>query len=167
MRYDYPQRALDAVREMLKVARDSGVNIEISHLVANVYGNDNIEKALLMIKESQKEGLDISADVYPYDAWGTTIKSAVFDEGWLDNFNFSYKDIEILTEKHTGERCTKECFDTLRAKDQDKFVACHNAIPIYDICTAVQDPLVCIVSDGQMTKDAFTVDLKEHPRSAG
>src|SRR5665648_146387 len=171
MRYDYPQRALEAVEEMVEVARKTGVRVEISHLAANVYGKDNrknvLEEALLLIHEAVDEGLDISADVYPYDAWGTSIKSTVFDEGWINKYNFTYKDIEILTGPHNGERCTPELFDSLRAEEKDTMVACHNAIPIDDIRRAIQDPLVTIISDGQMTKDAITGDLKGHPRSAG
>ena len=171
MRYDYPQRALKAVEEILKVARETGVRIEISHLVANVYGKDKgknvLEEVLLLIHKAVDEGLDISADVYPYNAWGTSIKSTVFDEGWIDNYNFSYEDLEILTGIHTGKRCTPKLFDSLRAEDKDTFIACHNAIPLNDIRRAIQDSLVCIVSDGQMTKDPHTGVLKGHPRSAG
>jgi N-acyl-D-amino-acid deacylase len=171
MRYDYSQRALEAVEEMVKVARETRVSVEISHLVANVYGKDDgknvLEEALLLIHEAVDEGLDISADVYPYNTWGTSIKSTVFDEGWIDNYNFSYKDLEILTGTHAGERCTPELFDSLRAEDKDTSIACHNAIPLNDVRRAIQDSLVCIVSDGQMTKEPLTGDLKGHPRSAG
>lgn len=171
MRYDYPQRALETVEEMVEVARETGVRVEISHLAANIYGKDNrknvLEEALLLIHGAVDEGLDILADVYPYVAWGTSIKSTVFDEGWINKYNFTYKDIEILIGPHNGERCTPELFDSLRAEDKDTMVACHNAIPIDDIRRAIQDPLVTIISDGQMTKDAITGDLKGHPRSAG
>jgi len=171
MRYSSSQRALENVREMVEVARETGVRVEISHLTSNVCGKDNrknvLEEALLLIHEAVDEGLDISADVYPYDAWATSIKSAVFDKEWIDKSNFSYKNIEILTGTHAGERCTPELFDSLRAEDKDTFVAGHNDIPLNDIRRAIQDPLVCIISDGQMTKDPLTGDLNGHPRSAG
>lgn len=167
MRYDYPEKALEAVEEMVTIARESGVSIEISHLAANVYGDDNILKALMLTKSAREEGLDITADVYPYDAWGTTIKSAVFDEGWLDHFIFSYPDIEIITGEYAGRRCSRDLFDILRSKDQDTFVVCHNAIPISDIRTALKDPTVSIMSDGQMARDPATGDLQGHPRSSG
>jgi len=171
MRYSSHQNALENVREMVKVARETRVRVEISHLTANVYGKDNrknvLEEALLLIHEAVDEGLEISSDVYTYDAWGTSIKSAVFDEGWINNYNFSYKDIEILTGTHAGERCTPKLFNSLRARDEDTMIACHNAIPLDDIRRAIQDPLVCIISDGQMTKDPLTGELKGHPRSAG
>lgn len=171
MRYEYPQRALEAVEEMVEVARETGVRIEISHLAPMVYGKDEgknvLEEALFLIHEAVDEGLDISADTYPYDASATSIKSAVFDEGWVNKYNYTYKDIEILTGPHNGRRCTPELFDSLRAEDKDTMVACHNAIPIDDVRRAIQDPLVCIISDGQMIKDPLTGDLNGHPRSAG
>jgi len=171
MRYDYPQRALETVQEIIEIARETGVRVEISHLAANVYGKDNgknvLEEVLLLIHEALEEGLDIAADVYPYDTWGTSIKSTVFDEGWIKKYNFKYNDVEILTGSHNGERCSSELFDSLRAEDKDTIVACHNAIPIDDIRRAIQDPLIILISDGQMTRDAITGDLMGHPRSSG
>ena len=52
---------------------------------------------------------NISADAYPYNVWATSIKSAVFDDGF-DNFNFDVTDLEILTGEMAGQYCTEKIF---------------------------------------------------------
>lgn len=165
MRYDYPQKALDAVQEMIKVAEITGVRIQISHLAANVYGGDNLKQALVLMEECHQQGMDIKADMYPYDAWATSLQSAVFDEG-VDNFNFTWGDIEILTGPYAEQRCTAKLFAQLRKEKEDIAVVCHKAIPSEDLEAALSHPLVCLGSDGQMRRDSCG-NLQGHPRSAG
>lgn len=166
MRHDYPEKALETVEEVLRVVRETGVSLQISHLTANVYGDDNVKRVLEMIHRANSDGLDVSADIYPYDAWGTSLQSAVFDEG-LEHFNFTYEDIEIITGEHAGNRCTKELFENLRSRDEEIMVVTHNAIPVRDIIIALQDPVVMVCSDATMSRDPDTGNYRGHPRAAG
>ncbi|MDR2745870.1 MAG: amidohydrolase family protein [Treponema sp.] len=167
MRYDTPGHAVESVEELIAAARITGAALQISHYAANVYGaakngGSNIEITARLIEES---GLDILADVYPYDTWATGIRSAVFDNGF-DDFNFNVTDLEILSGPLAGRYCTQEIFDSLRHAPQETTVACHNAIPIRDIEAAYRLPFVCLGSDAVM---AVTPDghKKGHPRAAG
>lgn len=162
MRYDYPEKALDAVEEVVRLAKTTGVGVQISHLSANVYGKDNIKKAADMIAHS---GLDISCDVYPYNVWATSVQSAVFDNGF-GNFNFNVEDLEILTGDYAGQYCTDSLFRQLRTSQHDVMVACHNAMPIEDVKAAYRLPFAMVGSDGQIERTPFGVFLG-HPRGAG
>ncbi|MCL1818968.1 MAG: amidohydrolase family protein [Spirochaetaceae bacterium] len=161
MRHDTPKKAIETTREIIAACRISGAPVQISHFAANVYGGNNIAEASRLIIES---GLDISADVYPYNAWATGLKAAVFDNGF-DDFNFGVEDLEILSGPRAGERCTPESFRELRAAAHDTAVACHNAIPMADIEEAYKLPFVCVASDAHLSVDGGRV--KGHPRSAG
>lgn len=165
MRYDYPQKAIETVKEIIEVAEKTGVSVQISHLPANVYGGDNLERVLELLEQCNQKGMDIRADAYPYNVWATSLKSSVFDQG-VENFNFSLQDIEILTGPHAEKRCTAELFAELRNQEEDTLVACHNAMPPEDLERAIRSPLVSIGSDGQLCKDE-NGDIKGHPRSAG
>jgi N-acyl-D-amino-acid deacylase len=162
LRYDTPGRALDGVREVLEAARISEAALQISHLAANVYGGDNLARAARLIEDS---GLPVGADVYPYDAWATTIRSAVFDQGF-EEFNFSVEDLEILSGPRAGTYCTAEVFEELRRAPEDTAVACHRAIPPEDIEAAYRLPFVCLGSDALITLDSRG-RRKGHPRAAG
>lgn len=161
LRHDTPARALEAVREVLAAARVSGASLQISHFAANVYGEGNIRAAAALIG---KASLDVGADVYPYNAWATSIKSAVFDRGFAD-FNFGVEDLEILSGPRAGERCTPEIFKTLREAPGDTAAACHNAMPLADVEEAYKLPFVCVGSDALLSVEGRA--LKGHPRAAG
>jgi N-acyl-D-amino-acid deacylase len=166
LRYDYPARAQAAFDEVAAAAR-AGVAVQISHLAANIYGNGHLERALAAMEKLQAEGADITADVYPYDAWGTGIKSEVFSRGWRRRYAFSYEDIEVVGGEHAGRRCTPGLFAALRRRREDTFVVCHGAVPDTDLRTALESSLVMVASDGSLSRDADTGALVGHPRGAG
>jgi N-acyl-D-amino-acid deacylase len=70
-------RILDAVEEMLAVARASGCAVQISHL--KIAGRDNwarAEELVARVEAARREGLAITADQYPYVA-GSTLLGAI------------------------------------------------------------------------------------------
>jgi N-acyl-D-amino-acid deacylase len=63
---------LEAVEELVTIARDSGARAEIYHLKAA--GRDNwglLEPAIERIERARADGLEITADMYPYVAGAT------------------------------------------------------------------------------------------------
>jgi N-acyl-D-amino-acid deacylase len=70
-------RILEAVDEMIEVARGSGVHVHISHF--KIAGKDNWSLAARMLEKvaaAHAEGLRITADQYPYHA-GSTMFGAI------------------------------------------------------------------------------------------
>ncbi|WP_201319327.1 amidohydrolase family protein [Paenibacillus sp. EPM92] len=64
---------LESIEEMITIAREARVPLEISHLKA--VGNSNFgkaRKALHLIEKAKMEGIDITFDQYPYHAGSTT-----------------------------------------------------------------------------------------------
>jgi N-acyl-D-amino-acid deacylase len=167
LRYDYPSKAVDSASEILDVAEETGVSAHISHIAANIYGGDNLAKILERMQQLRRRGFDVSADTYPYGVWGTGITSDVFSDGWEERYAFSYGDIEIVSGPYSGQRCTAELFDELRAAPGDTFVVCHNATPPEDVDAALRSRLVFVACDGSLHCDDQTGEIKGHPRSAG
>jgi N-acyl-D-amino-acid deacylase len=63
---------LEAYKEAIEIGRKAGVPVQISHFKAA--GRDNWGKAALaleLIEHAQAEGLDVTADMYPYVAGST------------------------------------------------------------------------------------------------
>ncbi len=162
MRYDYPEKAKEALGEMLSIARETGVRMQLSHIAANLYGEGILDWADAEIRSS---GCDICCDMYPYNVWATVLQSAVFDNGF-ENFHFGPEDLEILTGEHAGEYCSRELFEELRHSLKEIKVACHNAMPITDVEYAYRLPYCMVGSDGQFHRDTQG-HLQGHPRGAG
>ncbi|WP_373067950.1 amidohydrolase family protein, partial [Gemmatimonas sp.] len=71
-------RLEEAVEELITIARDAGVRAEIYHLKAAGESNwPKMEKVLARIEAARAEGLEITADIYPYTAGATGLDAAM------------------------------------------------------------------------------------------
>ncbi len=79
---------LDAVREAIQVGREGDLPVQISHVKAAGRPNwGKVADALALIDEARAEGLDVTADVYPYTASSTTLRTLLPEwvfEGGID-----------------------------------------------------------------------------------
>jgi N-acyl-D-amino-acid deacylase len=92
---------LEAVDELITIAREAGIGAEIYHLKAG--GRDNwgkMEEVFEMVEAARAEGLDITADMYTYTAGATGLDAAMppwVQEGGHDAWVERLKDPEIRT----------------------------------------------------------------------
>ena len=79
---------LDAVREAIHVGREADLPVQISHVKAAGRPNwGKVADVLELIDAARDEGLDVMADVYPYTASSTTLRTLLPDwvlEGGID-----------------------------------------------------------------------------------
>lgn len=70
-------RSLEALDEVVDVARRSGVRLHVSHFkVAGRRNKDKFEPALARLDAAREEGIEVTFDQYPYTA-GSTMLSAI------------------------------------------------------------------------------------------
>ncbi len=68
-------RVEEALEEALRIARESGVSLQISHLKASQKRNWHKTPLLLQtIQRAHQSGLDVHADRYPYIAYSTSLQ---------------------------------------------------------------------------------------------
>jgi N-acyl-D-amino-acid deacylase len=71
-------RLLEAIDEMLAIARASGVAVEIYHFKQSGKSNwSKLGEAIARIEAARESGLRVSADVYDYDAAATGLDAAM------------------------------------------------------------------------------------------
>jgi len=71
-------RLLESIKEAISVGRKTGIPVNISHI--KVIGSSNWGKAteaLRLIDDANSEGLEVTADMYPYTAGATYLVSAI------------------------------------------------------------------------------------------
>jgi N-acyl-D-amino-acid deacylase len=69
--------SLDALDEVIDVARQSGVRLHVSHFkVAGKINRDKFETSLKKMVEARNEGIEVTFDQYPYTA-GSTVFHAI------------------------------------------------------------------------------------------
>jgi N-acyl-D-amino-acid deacylase len=69
---------MEALDEAIRIGKESGVRVEVSHLKA--MGKDNwgrSKDALLKLEKARQSGVDIAADQYPYEATSTSLTALV------------------------------------------------------------------------------------------
>lgn len=71
---------LDAVTEAIRVGREGHLPVQVSHIKAAGRPNwGKVAAALALIDAARAEGLDVMADVYPYTASSTTLRTLLPD----------------------------------------------------------------------------------------
>ena len=78
-------QAIESFRELIRIADQGHLPAQISHIKlgsASVWGKS--KTVLKMLADARKRGLDITADVYPYLYWQSTIVVLIATEEWDD-----------------------------------------------------------------------------------
>jgi N-acyl-D-amino-acid deacylase len=71
---DEADAVMEAFREALRIGREAALPVQISHIKLGTVGVwGKAEEAATLIEEARRDGLDVTADCYPYDAWASTI----------------------------------------------------------------------------------------------
>jgi N-acyl-D-aspartate/D-glutamate deacylase len=150
-----PGTNLDALREVLSLARRTGAAVHIEH-ITSTGGTHSMAESLGLLEAARKEGVDVTADAYPYPFWGSPLDSARFAPGWQKRFHIGYGDLQLAG---SAERLTPASF--ARYRRQGKLAIAY-AIPEEDVVTALRSPLVMLGSDAILEPGN-----NNHPRAAG
>ncbi|MCB1229235.1 MAG: amidohydrolase family protein [Verrucomicrobiae bacterium] len=146
---DRAAKSLGAAQEVIDDSIATGAPLQIVHLQA--IGAGETPTLLQMVADAKAAGHDITAEVYPWTAGMTDIKSAIFADGWRKEFGLDYGDLQWGA---TGERLTAETFRKYR--ETGGLVIVHSN-PESTVTEAVKHPAAMIASDG----------LVGHPRNTG
>ncbi len=141
------------IQEAIANGAATGASVHIVHL--NSMALADIGFGLDMVSAAQERGLDITTEPYPYTAASTSIESTLFDEGWQDNFDMDYGDLQW---EATGERLTEETFRKYRAEGGTLIL---HMMKEEWIEAGIRAPFTIIGSDG------MPYAPMAHPRSAG
>ena len=148
--------SVDAVQVLVANAAATGAGVHIVHIGSS--GGSRVPLLLEMIDSAQKNGVDVTTEVYPYTAWSTFIGAALFDGDFTRTLGLGYGDIEL---PDTGERLDQARFEHLRAEAPQTIIVGHG-MQEENVVAAVSHPGVMIASDGMYYQDG-----RAHPRGAG
>jgi hypothetical protein len=146
-----------ATMEVISMAAASGAQAQLAHLISSTVGSAPLSIAL--IEGAAARGVDVGFDFHVWTRNQTWLQSALFDEGWQENFGgATYSDIYVAD---TQEQLTEERFFELRAQREPLSVQTE-FIPEEEMIMGLRSPLGIVSSDG-----GGLVDGRGHPRSTG
>jgi N-acyl-D-amino-acid deacylase len=75
----------DALQEIITIGREVKVPVQISHFKLAMRGLwGKADTTLALLSAARKEGIDITADLYPYTYWSSTIRVLFPDRNFTD-----------------------------------------------------------------------------------
>lgn len=163
-RFSEPERNLEGIDEILAVARDTGAAVHVDH-ITSTGGTYTMSDTLAHLEDARAEGIDVTACLYPYDFWATTLGSARFGpdpttgEPAVDRFRIDYEDLVIVG---TDEHLNQTTFDQMRANGENPLVAALDSIPEAEIEAALHTDWIMVGSDAILEPGD-----NNHPRSTG
>jgi N-acyl-D-aspartate/D-glutamate deacylase len=161
LRYSSQERETEGVAEAIRLAREAGCHVHITHL-HSTGGTYRMAAALELIRNAREQGLSLTACVYPYSYWATYLPSTRFDQGWMQRYGLDYGDLVVVG---TGERLTEQSFTRYRQRKVWILVAVpEGTVPMADtVDLALREPFVMIGSDGGIRTGKRA---NNHPRGA-
>ena len=100
---------LEAIEELLTIARQARIRAEIYHLKSSGVSNWPLfDQAVEMIESARAEGLQITADVYPYPAGGTGLNAAI--PPWVQEGGFEAS-LERMRDPELRDRIAREMIE--------------------------------------------------------
>jgi N-acyl-D-amino-acid deacylase len=97
---------IEAIEELLTIAREANIRAEIYHLKSSGQSNWPLfDKAVAMVEEARAEGLHITADVYTYPAGSTGLNASV--PPWVQEGGFEAS-LERMKDPALRERIARE-----------------------------------------------------------
>jgi N-acyl-D-amino-acid deacylase len=102
-------RLLEAIDELLTIAREAQIRAEIYHL--KTMGQNNwhkMEQAIAKVEQARDEGMHITADAYTYTAGGTGLMAAM--PSWIQDGGREAA-LERLADPATRRRVTREMLE--------------------------------------------------------
>jgi N-acyl-D-aspartate/D-glutamate deacylase len=104
-----PETGIAALEEVVAAAAATGARLHVAHITS--MGLKYTPQLIEVIAGARQRGLDVTTECYPYTAASTNLNSAVFDNGWQERMDITYKDLQWA---ETGERLTPETFARYR-----------------------------------------------------
>ncbi len=151
-----PGSTLEAVQEQIANAAITGACVHIVHI--NSMAMSSTPQMIALFHQARDHGVDVSTEIYPWDASVDAVRSVIFDPGWQQRWGVTAADLQSTV---TGKRLTMEEFNALRSGTADDGVLMHMNTE-ETIEKALQDPLVLVASDSMDIENRYS-----HPRSAG
>lgn len=103
---DEGAKMLEAIEELLTIAREANIRAEIYHLKSSGQSNWHLfDEAVALVERARAEGLDITADVYTYPAGATGLNASI--PPWVQEGGFEAS-IERMKDSASRERIAAE-----------------------------------------------------------
>lgn len=148
-----------SIDEMVKLSAAIPQKFQISHL-SSCSAIGQMQPSLDCINKAMETNPKLNYDTYPYNAFSTTMGSAVFEDGCLDAWKKDYDSILLTDDPYKNVYCTEEIFKKARA-EYPGMLAVAFVMNEEEIAAAIAN------KNGMVASDGIINNGNGHPRAAG
>jgi N-acyl-D-amino-acid deacylase len=164
IRYD-DDRCVDAVREVIRLSRETGARVEISHLGSMTMGHTR--ECETLIERAADAGTDVGFDCYPYDAFCAKAGSAVYDDGFVRRWRGKGPEcLEAVSGRFKGQRLTFDTLAEMRREEPLDLIVAH-VMDKAEVEDCIANPRCIVASDSLAISGGAGKPKGAHPRIAG
>ena len=136
-----PEGNMAYLNEILNMAQRYNAPVNIAHVSHSAISDIGI--FLTRINEFKAHGLDVTAEVMPFEAGSTAIEAACFGRNWQAEFNITYSNIQRALD---GVWYDQQLFNNDRTR-HPKYLVMHHYLTEAMTRDALQDPGIIVVTD--------------------
>ena len=148
-----------SIDEMVKLSAAIPQKFQISHL-SSCSAIGQMQPSLECINKAMETNPKLNYDTYPYNAFSTTMGSAVFEDGCLDAWKKDYDSILLTDDPYKNVYCTEEIFKDAR-ENYPGMLAVAFVMNEEEIAAAIAN------KNGMVASDGIINNGNGHPRAAG
>ena len=115
-----------SISEAARLALETGVQVQVSHLVYQYPMCDLLDEAFEMIEFAQRRGAHILCDSGMYTDFAAPLGSATFDMENMEACDWHFSDLLVSTGKYKGLRMDEQLYRELRRTAPDTEVICFS-----------------------------------------
>ena len=150
---------IDSIEEMVKLSEEIPQKFQISHL-SSCSAIGQMQPSLDCINKAMETNPKLNYDTYPYNAFSTTMGSAVFEDGCLEAWGKDYDSILLTDDPYKNVYCTEEIFKKVR-EEHPEMLAVAFVMNEEEIAAAIAN------KNGMVASDGIINNGNGHPRAAG
>ena len=150
---------ISSVEEMVKLSEAIPQKFQISHL-SSCSAIGKMKESLDCINKAMETNPKLNYDTYPYNAFSTSMGSAVFEDGCLETWGKDYDSILLTDDPYKNVYCTEEIFKKVRA-EYPGMLAVAFVMNEDEIAAAIAN------KNGMVASDGIINNGNGHPRAAG
>ena len=115
-----------SISEAARLALETGVQVQVSHLVYQYPMIDLLDDAFEMIEFAQHRGAHICCDSGLYTDFAAPLGTATFDRESMEANDWEYSDLLVSTGEFKGQRMDEKIYRKLRAEAPKTEVICFS-----------------------------------------
>jgi len=177
---DEADKAFEAFQEAITIVRDGHVPLQISHIKLGTVGVwGRAREAVALFDQARAEGLDITADCYPYQAWHANIEVLVPNKEYTDPASVEKALADVGGAANVSITDCKAHPDYV-GRDLEAIAKAESTTPVEIFIRIVKDGTADVIGHSMLEKDVHLFYeqpwvmvasdggiASEHPRGAG